>query len=434
MPEPLLATGLSASIFGAAMLLALGTLIAASNCRSRSGLYALSAVGCAAWLGSGWFVIGQEAAAGTGIALYFFTRSTWSYFQTRRETKNSGKNKGTEAFSSQALSAAAKRLEPARVGLWIWDLNNDRIQFTESWSHASGDGADETTGSSEDWLSRIHPNYVAEVRQAIAAHLDGETDSIECDYRLRARDGNYVWVLNRARVERDAQGRVRRLVGCQIDITSIVDVEKRVLHDAYMDRLTGLPNRRAFTPVLERACERARTAEDSFALLFLDLDKFKSVNDTLGHAVGDELLEAAARRLEELKGPSGFVARLGGDEFVVLLQDVGSESKAVAVARGIHESLSRPYESERPRGTLRRQHRDRNGRGCRALSSRGPAGRRSSDVSGQDLQEGSGGLLCGHAQQGAPDAEPQATSSPGRPSGRSSSCTSSRSSACGAGW
>jgi diguanylate cyclase (GGDEF)-like protein len=188
---------------------------------------------------------------------------------------------------------------------------------------------------------------VAEVRHAIAAHLDGQADSIECDYRFRSRDGGYVWVLNRAHAERDAQGRALRLVGCQIDITSVVEVEKRVLHDAYMDRLTGLPNRRAFTPVLERACEQARLGAGSFALLFLDLDKFKTVNDTLGHAVGDELLEAAARRLEEHKGPSGFVARLGGDEFVVLLQEIGSEEAAVAAARRIHESLCRPYDLSR---------------------------------------------------------------------------------------
>ncbi|MEZ5363103.1 MAG: diguanylate cyclase [Bryobacterales bacterium] len=97
----------------------------------------------------------------------------------------------------------------------------------------------------------------------------------ECDYRFRARDGGYVWVLNRAVAERDDEGRIIAPHRCQIDISSIVDVEKRVLHDAYRDRLTGLPNRRAFLPVLERACEQARSRSDNFALLFLDLDKIQ---------------------------------------------------------------------------------------------------------------------------------------------------------------
>ncbi|MEZ5395039.1 MAG: EAL domain-containing protein [Bryobacterales bacterium] len=241
-------------------------------------------------------------------------------------------------------SSPPAALESARVGVWAWDLDRDVIRFSESWAAAVGDDAEDAVTDSESWFNRVHPNYVQEVRRAIDAHLAGETDSLECDYRFRARDGGYVWVLNRAVAERDEEGRAHCLIGCQIDISSIVDVEKRVLHDAYRDRLTGLPNRRAFLPVLERACEQARNGPDNFALLFLDLDKFKTVNDTMGHAVGDELLAAAAGRLEELKGSNGYVARLGGDEFVVLLHDVGSEENALAAARRIHESLCRPYD------------------------------------------------------------------------------------------
>ena len=326
------------------MLLALGALIVASISRSRTTLYTLSAVGSLVWLAAGWFVIGRAAAAGTAIALYFFVRSSWSYFQTRREQDEDVAPEPSHNAVSDDLEAAPQALAPARVGLWSWDLAKDVLRFSESWSRTLGDAPEETTSDPESWFNRIHPNYVAEVRKAITAHLERETDAIECDYRFRARDGSYVWVLNRAHAECDANGRPQRLVGCQIDISSIVDVEKRVLHDAYIDRLTGLPNRRAFTPMLERACEQGRNGAEPFALLFLDLDKFKAVNDTLGHGVGDELLAAAARRLEEQKGPNGYVARLGGDEFVVLLQGVSSEMSAVTTARRIHESLSRPYQ------------------------------------------------------------------------------------------
>ncbi len=324
------------------MLCALGAMIAASVSKSKGGFHLLSVLGCLMWLGAGWTMLGPPAAVGGAIALYFFARSTWGYFRSQHE--EAAPEPIPEPKTEVELDVAVKTLEPARVGLWSWDLDSDTLRFSESWSRVVGDEPDETTGSLDAWLNRIHPNYVTEVRQAISAHLDGDTDSIECDYRFRARDGAYVWVLNRARAERDASGKAKRVVGCQIDISSIVDVEKRVLHDAYMDRLTGLPNRRAFLPMLERACEQAQKRRDSFALLFLDLDKFKLVNDTMGHAVGDELLAAAAQRLEECKGTNGVVARLGGDEFVMLLPGVGSEKSAQAAAQTIHEALSMPYE------------------------------------------------------------------------------------------
>ena len=343
MSESIEAVGTASSLYGGAMLLALGAMLAASVASSKKTFRILSWIGSAVWLGAGWTVIGTAEAAGTGIALFFLTRAAWRFFQSRREPQPGGGAK-RPSRSTIEVNEAAGTLEPARIGLWSWDLSSGVLRFSESWSRVVGDEHEETTGSLDAWLGRIHPNYVTEVRQAIDAHLAGETDSIECDYRFRARDGNYMWVLNRAHAEWDTNGKPKRVIGCQIDISSIVDVEKRVLHDAYMDRLTGLPNRRAFLPMLERACEQRPGSRELFALMFLDLDKFKAVNDNLGHAVGDELLAAAARRIEACKGPNGVVARLGGDEFVVLLPDAESEEAALATARAIHEALSRPYE------------------------------------------------------------------------------------------
>jgi diguanylate cyclase (GGDEF)-like protein len=303
----------------------------------------LSLMGCVVWLWAGWQVVGTGAAVGTAIALCFFTRCSWGFFQTKREHGAATEAREKNGKGSQS-KLPAQTLAAARVGLWSWDLVTDKMEFSDSWLRAVGDDPEDASSDPGEWLNRIHPNYVGEVRKAIADHLDGHTDAIECDYRFRARHGGYVWVLNRAAVERGADGKPKRLAGCQIDITSMVDVEKRVLHDAYADRLTGLPNRRAFMPVLERACEQARNGADAFALLFLDLDRFKQVNDTFGHAVGDELLAAAAKRLEEQKGSNGFVARLGGDEFIFLLPGLDSEEEALSKARQIYDGLSRPYE------------------------------------------------------------------------------------------
>ena len=342
MPESIAAAELFSPAHGGAMLLALATMIAASLSRSKKAFYLLSVAGAVAWLIAGWRLMGPAETAGTAMALYFFTRSTRMYVERKRSDRMGLLQPDPKVEAE--LNASSETLEPARVGLWSWDLETNMLHFSASWSQVVGDETEETTSTFEDWLSRVHPNYATEVRQAIDDHLNGTTESIECDYRFRARDGGYVWVLNRARAERDGAGKAVRVIGCQIDISSIVDVEKRVLHDAYMDRLTGLPNRRAFIPILERACEGAKGDSGVFALMFLDLDRFKKVNDTLGHSVGDELLAAAARRIEACKGEGGVVARLGGDEFVVLLPSAKSEEEAVVGAKAIHAALAQPFD------------------------------------------------------------------------------------------
>jgi diguanylate cyclase (GGDEF)-like protein/PAS domain S-box-containing protein len=166
----------------------------------------------------------------------------------------------------------------------------------------------------------------------------------EADVRMRTKDGRELWCLLAAAERRTATGETLGLQGIIHDVTERKRAEVRLEHDALHDGLTGLPNRALFMDRLEQAVRRAeREPDPSFALLFLDLDRFKAVNDTLGHAAGDEILRRTADLLRSCVRGHDTVARLGGDEFVVLLDGIGSVREAAHVADRMIDALGRPY-------------------------------------------------------------------------------------------
>src|SRR5919109_2722422 len=157
-------------------------------------------------------------------------------------------------------------------------------------------------------------------------------------------------MLARGMAVRDAHGRATRVVGSQTDVTDRKHAEQRLQHDALHDALTGLPNRVLFLDRLDQAIRRAQRAhpDAAAAVLFLDLDRFKLVNDSLGHHVGDQLLIAVARRLESALRPGDTVARLGGDEFTILLDDVSDAREATLIAERVLETPSEPFHLDGP--------------------------------------------------------------------------------------
>jgi diguanylate cyclase (GGDEF)-like protein len=152
-------------------------------------------------------------------------------------------------------------------------------------------------------------------------------------------------MLARGLAVRDTGGRPTRVAGSLSDITDRKSIEARLEHDALHDALTGLPNRALFADRLEQALRRAERREEaiSCAVLFLDLDRFKAVNDAFGHQTGDELLCTVARRLESAVRPGDTVARLGGDEFTVLLEEISGVQEATRVAERIQSTLAEPF-------------------------------------------------------------------------------------------
>jgi diguanylate cyclase (GGDEF)-like protein/PAS domain S-box-containing protein len=223
----------------------------------------------------------------------------------------------------------------ANDGVWDWDLRKGVIHLSSRWKRIAGwDDADIGT-SPDEWFSRVHPEDLPRLKGRLEAHLEGKSAQLEVEYRIRRRDGTWAWVLTRGVAVRAADGKPHRIAGSQTDVT-----DRRGF-----DALTLLPNRALLIERVELALARVRRRPESrFALLFLDLDRFKQVNDTLGHLAGDRLLVTTARRLEDCIRPGDTAARLGGDELAVLLDRIASPSDAFDVATRISRALSEPLE------------------------------------------------------------------------------------------
>ena len=241
----------------------------------------------------------------------------------------------------------ALAVDGAHDGVWDWDLTSEEIYFSTRWKSLIGFQGNELTGGVEEWFDRVHPDDIDRLRKEIQIHLEGRTRHFESEHRIRHRDGAHRWVLTRGLAVREEKGPPHRMAGSLTDIHARKMTEQQLLHDAMHDALTGLPNWALFMDRLGIAIAQSKRSESHlFAVLFLDLDRFKNVNDSLGHTLGDKLLVAIARRLRKMMRPGDTVARLGGDEFAVLINAVEVPSDATRIAERIHDELSRPFDLE----------------------------------------------------------------------------------------
>jgi diguanylate cyclase (GGDEF)-like protein/PAS domain S-box-containing protein len=230
-------------------------------------------------------------------------------------------------------------------GLWDWDLCTHRVFYSDRWKAILGYGPDEISDEEEEWLTRIHPADLGPWRQALEGHWAGASgETLEFEFRMLHRLGTFRWIGCRGAVVRDEAGKPVRMAGSMSDIT-----------DAKVyDSLTGLPNRLLFQERLEQAlCDYRRDATQGFAVLFMDLDRFKVINDSLGHAAGDQLLIAVAQRLSccvragtalGRANPRDLVARLGGDEFAVVLTGLSDGAESQTIATRIASQFRQPFE------------------------------------------------------------------------------------------
>jgi diguanylate cyclase (GGDEF)-like protein len=241
--------------------------------------------------------------------------------------------------TEERLSLAA---EAANDGLWDWDLRTQECYFSGRWRAMLGLPARAASGPAGEWLARVYPEDVGAFKDALKAHISGTTTRLQHELRIRHEDGTYRWFLCRGIVARGAGQRPTRIAG---SLTEGGLARHRPDGAASLDPLTGLANRTVFIERLGRrlADARVRPGGDRFAVLYLDLDRFKVVNDSLGHLVGDELLTAVSRRLESCLRSIDVLARLGGDEFAILLNSLGDEQQANAIAFRLQEALSAPF-------------------------------------------------------------------------------------------
>jgi diguanylate cyclase (GGDEF)-like protein/PAS domain S-box-containing protein len=232
----------------------------------------------------------------------------------------------------------------ANDGLWDWNLQTNELFLSDRWKAMLGYAAHELSEHPNEWWERIYPIDHSRVQTEIAAHLAEHTAHFESEHRILHQDGQYRWVLSRGLAVRDAGGKPVRMVGSLTDITARKQGETQLLHAAFHDSLTGLPNRACLVDHLRKAIQRAKYDSNyQFALLFFDLDRFKLVNDSFGHAVGDELLVALAQRVQTCIREHDTLARLGGDEFTVLLDDIFDGNYAIEVANRIQQILAVPF-------------------------------------------------------------------------------------------
>jgi diguanylate cyclase (GGDEF)-like protein/PAS domain S-box-containing protein len=256
--------------------------------------------------------------------------------QLARKTAEESLRKSEERY---ALAARG-----SNDGLWDWDLRAKRIYYSSRWKDILGYGEEEIGQSEEEWFLRVHPDDRGLLRSLLESHwTSGGSETFESEHRILHRSGMYRWVRCRGAAVLNEAGTPQRMAGSLADITP----------SKAFDALTGLPNLLQFQDSLEQVFGRYKQDPTAlFAALFLDLDRFQLINDSMGHGAGDDLLRAVAERLSRSVRsdstsvrpvPRDLVARLGGDEFAVLLTGISGEEEAVGIARRVIEAFSEPF-------------------------------------------------------------------------------------------
>ncbi|MGV7206539.1 EAL domain-containing protein [Oxalobacteraceae bacterium A2-2] len=302
-----------------------------SQARIEAGWHGLAVVA-----GMAWALTGAVGAIGLWLA-------------QRRRMALEGLALEQEAERAAAAERVELALNGANLGLWEWHLPTDIRKVDARAAAMLGYAPGELPEQPGDWRRMAHPDDLEHIDAALALHLNDSTHSYEAEYRMRHRNGHWVWLQSRGKViERDAAGKAVRMVGTRMDISARKLAEAEIAHLAFYDGLTNLPNRRLLLDRLGHAIAKCERGGCHGAVLFVDLDNFKALNDTMGHDMGDRLLEMVAFRLQQVTRDSDTVARLGGDEFVILLEDLGGSAQLAAshaevVAQKVVAALSLCY-------------------------------------------------------------------------------------------
>jgi diguanylate cyclase (GGDEF)-like protein/PAS domain S-box-containing protein len=235
--------------------------------------------------------------------------------------------------------------EGANDGLWQWNLKTQEFYVSGRWRAMVGLEAGAAIAGPGEWLERVHPDDINNLNAALDAHLAGSAPIFQHEHRIRHEDGAYRQFLCRGMCVKDSAGKPDRIAGSLTDTTEHAIAQERLRSVGFVDALTGLSNRAVFVEGLGRRLDecRRRGLYSGFAVLYLDLDRFKIVNDSLGHMVGDELLIAASRRLESCLRQGDALARLGGDEFAIFLHGLSDDGQANAIAGRIQDALRAPF-------------------------------------------------------------------------------------------
>jgi diguanylate cyclase (GGDEF)-like protein/PAS domain S-box-containing protein len=245
-----------------------------------------------------------------------------------------------ESVSRYELAARA-----ANDGLWDWNLRSNRCYFSARWKTILGYLPEEFGTDPDDWLAHVLAVDRDAFREHIDAHLSGRIGQVVHEHRIRRSDGEIRWVRVRGIAERDDEDRPVRIAGSITDITGERTAQETLRRAAYFDALTDLPNRKMIKERMSAAIRRRADEPDLIVgVIFFDFDRFKTINDGLGHDVGDGLLMSIGDRFRAALGHRGLAARMGGDEFVVIIEECESEEQVLTIASRLVDELAHPHQ------------------------------------------------------------------------------------------
>ncbi len=250
-----------------------------------------------------------------------------------------------EAAAKESEERWKLALESIGDGVWDWHIQAGTEFFSERLLQMCGYGGGDLNSRPEEFDDRTHPEDLEQLMQARRDHFEGRSPSYHSERRILCKDGTWKWVLSRGMlISRDVDGQPLRMIGTFTDISSRKEAEALIRHQAFYDTLTGLPNRRMLRDRLEQEIKKSQRDHEQLAILFIDLDHFKEVNDTLGHDRGDLLLVEAGRRIQACVRASDTVARMGGDEFTVLLAELPSSSHLEVILQKMLRALGAVFQ------------------------------------------------------------------------------------------
>lgn len=244
--------------------------------------------------------------------------------------------------SSQERYALAA--QGSNGGLWEWDVVLDKFYYSPRWAAIVGVEADELSDRPDEWWERTHPRDIDLLKQEIQSHFEGQTSHFECEFRMLHKDGTWRWVLSRGTALRDSGGRPLRMAGSVEEVTARKRVEEQLIQGALYDGLTGFPNRALLLDRAKRALVRSRKSSgmNYVGVILLDIDRFKLINDSLGHEAGDELVVAVGQAVEECLNARDTIARLGGDEFAILMEGYSDINVFTRMTESVLSRIAQP--------------------------------------------------------------------------------------------
>ena len=247
-----------------------------------------------------------------------------------------------EADLEKSVATYRTLVEQIPAVTYIATLDRKQMLFVSPQVHEIlGYSQEDFLANQEIWMQQIHPDDLERVQAAVRQSVEGEVP-FHAEYRVRTKKGSYLWIKDAADVVRES-GAQLYLQGVLYDIHERKEYEKEMVRLAHFDQLTGLANRALFLDRLSQAIVQSKRQKLSFAVLFLDLDGFKAINDNLGHLVGDQLLKDVAQRLTSQLREADTVARMGGDEFTLILKDISRKEDIVHVAEKLVQAVAAPY-------------------------------------------------------------------------------------------